>query len=90
MEFLECLRYKRPITQRMEATERMAIPFENTYRLDTYNGMVTRILCVIAVSLLHPTIFILRRRKLFITTDTLENTIAAEAMIGESNQPVQG
>ena len=29
-------------------------------------------------------------RKLLVTTDTLESAIAAEAMIGESNQPVQG
>ena len=38
----------------------------------------------------HPATFILRSRKLFITTDTLENAIAAEAMMGESSHPVQG
>jgi hypothetical protein len=38
----------------------------------------------------HAATFILRSRKLFITTDTLENAIAAEAMMGESSQPVKG
>ncbi len=29
-------------------------------------------------------------RRLFVTTDTLENAMAAEATIGDSSQPVQG
>jgi hypothetical protein len=31
-----------------------------------------------------------RSRRLFVTTDTLDRAIAAEAMIGDNSQPVQG
>lgn len=37
-----------------------------------------------------PTVYARWRRKLFATTDTLDNAIAADAIIGDSIQPVHG